>query len=64
MGVGTGAAGAVAAAPIFLPIIKIGIFRKTKMKKKKKMKNLFSHATVLPNSQVSSSLTAIIARRG
>ena len=33
MGVGTGAA---AAAPIFLPIIKIGIYRKSKMKKKKK----------------------------
>ena len=53
MGVGTGAAGS---------IIKICIYRKTKMKKR--MKSLFSHATVLPNSQVSSSLNAIIARRG
>ena len=34
MGVGTGGAGAADAAPIFLPIIKIGIYRKTKMKKK------------------------------
>ena len=34
MGVGTRAAGAAAGAPIFLPIIKIGIYRKTKMKKK------------------------------
>ena len=57
MGVGTGA---VAAAPIFLPIIKIGTYRKTK---KKRIKSLFSHAMVLRNSQVSSSLTAIIAHR-
>ena len=56
MGVGTGAAGAVAAAQIFLPIIE-----KTKIKHR--MKSLFSHAMVLPNSQVSSSLTATIARR-
>ena len=34
MGVGTGAKGAAAAAPIFLPILKIGIYRKSKMKKK------------------------------
>ena len=33
MGVGTGAA---AAAPIFLPIIKIGIYRKRKIKKDEK----------------------------
>ena len=57
MGIGTGAAGVAAAAPIFLPIIKIGIYRKTKMEKKR-MKSLFSYATVLPNSQVSSSLEA------
>ena len=56
MGVGTGAA----AVPIFLPIIKIGIYRKTEMKKR--IKSLFSHATVLPNSQGSSSLTAIFAQ--
>ena len=43
MGVGTGVA---AAAPIFLPIIKIGLNRKTKMNQR--MKSLFSHATVLP----------------
>ena len=44
-----------------LPIIKIGIYRKTKMKKKDEK---FSHAKVLPNSQASSLLTAIIARKG
>ena len=34
MGVGIGVAGVAAAAPIFLPIIKIGIYRKKKIEKK------------------------------
>ena len=71
MGLGTGAAGVAAAAPIFLPIIKIGIYIKKKKKKKKKNENekkdvkfVFSCNGFLSNSHVSSSLTAIIARRG
>ena len=63
MSVGTGAAGVAAAAPIFLPIIKIGIKQKKNENEKKDVKFVFSCNGFLSNSQVSSSLTAIIARR-
>ena len=63
MGVGTGAAGVAAAAPIFLPTIKIGILKKNQNEKKDE-KFVFSCNGFLSNSQVSSSLPTIIARRG
>ena len=62
MGVGTGAAGVVATAPIFLPIIE-SVYKKNE-NEKKDVKFVFSCNGFLSNSQVSSSPTAIIARRG
>ena len=58
-----GAAGLAAAAPIFLPDQKNRYIKKTKMKKKD-VKFVFSCNRFLSDSQVSSLLTAIIARRG
>ena len=65
MGIGTGAAGVVAAAPNIFPINKnLYIYIKKNENEKKDVKFVFSCNGFLSNSQVSSSLTAIIARRG
>ena len=63
MGVRTRAAGVAAAGPIFLPIIKIGIYKNENEKKGPKVCFLVQRF-FLSNSQVLSSLTAIIACRG